>query len=73
MYVQWRSVKFDALGVPMPANSVEYILSLKGGFVPMYEGLEVLVEILVTGERYEKPRLYKQGRQPLDGSVDCLG
>lgn len=63
MYVQWRSVKFDALGVPMPAKSVEYILSLKGGFVPMYEGLEVLVEILVTGEHYEKPRLYKQGRQ----------
>lgn len=64
IYVEWNPVRQDAMGLPLAAGEVEYVLNLKGGFVNLYEGLEVLVEILVGNEKYERPRLYKDGEPP---------
>jgi hypothetical protein len=31
---------------------------MKGGFVPFYEGMEVVVEVMLADQDYEHPRVY---------------
>ena len=41
----------------MGAGSIEYVVSMKGGYHPLYEGMEVLVEVVKSGTKYERPRV----------------
>ena len=56
-WLEWEPVKRDCRNRPLAPGSVEYLLYLKGGFTPLYRGLEVLVEIVTNKETYERPRI----------------
>jgi hypothetical protein len=60
IWVEWDPPKKDCRERPVDPKSLEYILFMKGGFQPFYEGLEVLVEIVRGDDDYHKPKLYQK-------------